>query len=115
MSSYVAGVQDDIRTFGHNKKVNGHSLWAMCLAVMCSIKKALSIVPKLSPWIIMIDKNCAVIDYASGKNEHLFMQLVDKGMFAITKIDGDEALIVDGNEEWTTTTRLSELCQRHRS
>ena len=65
---------------------------------MCSIKKDLSIVPKLSPRIIMIDKNCAVIGYASGKNEHLFMQLVDNGMFVITKIDGDEALIVDGNE-----------------
>ena len=54
-------------------------------------------IPKLLPRIIMIDKNCAVIGYASGKNKHSFMQLVDNGMFAMTKIDGDDALIVDGN------------------
>jgi len=101
LSSFVAGVhftEDDIRTFGHNKKVNGHALWAMGLAVLRSTKKALSIIPKLLPRIIMIDKNCAVIGYASGKNKHSFMQLVDNGMFvfAMTEIDGDDALIVDG-------------------
>ena len=57
------------------------------------IKKALSIVPKLSPRIVMIDKNCAVIGYASGQNEHSFMQLVDNGMFTM-----DAALIDDGND-----------------
>ena len=95
-SSYVAGVhftEDDIRTFGHNKKVNGRALWAMGLTVLRSIKKALSIVPKLSPQIVMIDKNCAVIGYASGKNEQSFMQLVDNGMYAMTI--GDDGKIVD--------------------
>ena len=95
-SSYVAGVhftEDDIRTFGHNKKVNGRALWAMGLTVLRSIKKALSIVPKLSPRIVMIDKNCAVIGYASGKNEQSFMQLVDNGMYAMTI--GDDEQIVD--------------------
>ena len=43
----------------------------------------------------MIDKNCAVIGYASGKNEHSFMQLVDNGMYAMTSIIGDNDLIVD--------------------
>ena len=95
-SSYVAGVhftEDDIRKFGHNKKVNGRALWAMGLTVLRSIKKALSIVPKLSPRIVMIDKNCAVIGYASGKNEQSFMQLVDNGMYAMTI--GDDEQIVD--------------------
>ena len=96
-SSYVAGVhftKDDIRTFGHNKKVNGRALWAMGLTVLRSIKKTLSIVPKLSPRIVMIDKNCAVIGYASGKNEQSFMQLVDNGMYAMT-IGDNEPQIVD--------------------
>jgi hypothetical protein len=100
-SSYVAGVhftKDDIRTFGHNKKVNGRALWAMGLTVLRSIKKALSIVPKLSPRIVMIDKNCNVIGYASGMNEQSFMQLVDNGMYAMTSIIGDDELIVDGND-----------------
>ena len=95
-SRYVAGVhfiEYDIHSFGLNKKVNGRALWAMGLSVLRSIKKALSIVPKLSPRIVMIDKNCAVIGYASGQNEHSFMQLVDNGMFTM-----DEALIDDGND-----------------
>ena len=99
-SSFVAGVhftEDDLHSFGHSKKVNGCALWAMGLAVLRSTKKTLSIIPKLLPRIIMIDKNCAVIGYASGKNKHSFMQLVDNGMFAMTKIDGDDALIVDGD------------------
>ena len=62
-----------------------------------SFKKALSIVAKLSPWIVMIDKNCAVIGYALGKNEHSSMQLVDNGMYAMTSNNGDDAIIVDGN------------------
>ena len=77
-SSYVAGVhftEDDIRFFGLNKKVNGRALWAMGLSVLRSIKKALAIVPKLSPRIVMIDKRCAVIGYVSGQNEQSFMQL----------------------------------------
>ena len=47
----------------------------------------------------MIDKNCAGIGYASGKNEHSFMQLVDNWMFAMTNIHvDDDALIVDGDD-----------------
>ncbi len=93
-SSYVAGVhftEDDIVFFGLNKKVNGRALWAMGLSVLRSIKKALAIVPKLSPRIVMIDKRCAVIGYASGQNEQSFMQLIDNGMFNM-----DETIIVDG-------------------
>ena len=73
------------------KKANGHALWAMGLTVLQSIQKALSIVPKLSPRIVMIDKSCAVIGYASGQNKQSFMQLIDNGMFNM-----DEAIIVDG-------------------
>jgi hypothetical protein len=67
----------------------------MGLTVLRSIKKAQSIVPKLSPRILRIDKNCAVIGYASGKNKHSFMQLVDNGMYAMTSIIGDDEPIVD--------------------
>ena len=95
-SSYLAGVHftaDDLRYFGINKKVNGRALWAMGLSVLRSIKKALAIVPKLSPRIVSIDKSCAVIGYASGHNEQSFMQLIDNGMFNM-----DEAIVVDGCE-----------------
>ncbi len=62
-SSYVAGVhftEEDISTFGLNKKVKGHALWAMGLTVLQSIKKALSIIPKLLPRIVLINKNCTL-------------------------------------------------------
>ena len=94
--SYVAGVhftEDDIHSFGLHKKINERALWAMGLTVLQSIKKALSIVPKFSSRIVMIDKSCAVIGYASGQNEQSFMQLIDNGMFNM-----DEAIIVDGND-----------------
>ena len=53
-SLYVAGVHftvEDLHTFGVNKKVKGRQLWLMGLTVMPSIKKAISIVPKLVPSI----------------------------------------------------------------
>jgi hypothetical protein len=65
----------------------------MGLSVLRSIKKALAIVPKLSPRIVLIDKSCSVIGYASGQNEQSFMQLIDNGMFNM-----DETIIVDGLE-----------------
>ena len=51
---------------------------------MRSVKKAISIVPKLVPSICSIDKNLAVIMYASGKNESSLMQFVDNGMFSLS-------------------------------
>ncbi len=40
--------------------------------------------PKLVPSICSIDKNMAVISYASGKRESSLMQFVDNGMFALS-------------------------------
>ncbi len=110
-SSYVAGVHftiKDIITFGVGKKVKGRQLWTMGLNVMRSIKKALAVVPKLLPSIVIIDKNCAVIGYASEKNESSFLQHVDNGIFALSldergvdtvKIDEDMEMIVDKDKD----------------
>jgi hypothetical protein len=89
-SSYVAGVHfsvDDLYTFGVDKKVKGRQLWLMGTNVMRSVKKAISIVPKLVPSICSINKNLAVIAYASGKTESSLMQFVDNGMFALSMND----------------------------
>ncbi len=97
VSSYVAGVHfsvEDLHTFGVNKKVKGRQLWLMGLTVLRSIKKAISIVPKLVPSICSIDKNCAVIAHASGKNESSLMQFVNNGMFALSMNEcGDTTMI----------------------
>ncbi len=65
----------------------------MGLRVMCSIKKALSMVPELSPSIAIIDKNCAVLSYASGKNKSSFMKLINNGMYALTLREGKDAVV----------------------
>ena len=89
-SSYVAGVHfsvDDLHSFGVNKKMKGRQLWLMGISVLRSVKKVISIVPKLVPSICSIDKNLAVIMYASGKTESSLMQFVDNGMFALSMND----------------------------
>ncbi len=50
--------------------------------------------PKLSPMIVIIDKNCAVLLYASGKNKSSFMKLMDNGMYALTLSKGKDDVVV---------------------
>ena len=59
------------------------------LMVMRSIRNALSVVTKLSPFICIIHKNCAVISYASGKNKSTLMQYVNNGMYTLALSEGD--------------------------
>ncbi len=72
----------------------------MGLNVLWSIEKALSLVPKLSPRIVIIDKNCAVVGYASGKNEGSFLQYIDKGMYSRSKTDAGDILDLDGLDDY---------------
>ena len=92
VSSYLAGVHltvQDLITYGVNKKLKGHQLWAMGLIFMHSIKKALSVVTNFAPLICIINKNCAVISYASGKNKSTLMQYVNNGMYTLALSEGD--------------------------
>jgi hypothetical protein len=59
----------------------------MADTVLASLKKALSLVPQLSPKIVNIDSTCRVVGYASGKNEQPFLQAIDKGMHEMDKSD----------------------------
>jgi hypothetical protein len=59
----------------------------MADTVLASLKKALSLVPQLSPKIVNIDSTCRVVGYASGKNEQSFLQAIDKGMYEMDKSD----------------------------
>jgi hypothetical protein len=56
-------------------------------SVLATLKKALSLVPQLSPKLDMIDTTCRVVGYASRKNEQLFLQAIDKGMYEMDKSD----------------------------
>ncbi len=115
-SLYVAGVQfsvEDLHTFGVNKKVKSHQLWLMGLTVLWLIKNAISIVPKLVLSICSINKNCAVIAYAPGKNESSLMQFVNNGMFALSMNKCGDTTMINAELVWTkTTTRSSGPPQR---
>jgi tape measure domain-containing protein len=63
------------------------------------MKKVLSLVPKLSLRIVSIDKNCAVVGYASGKNEGSFLQYIDNSMYSMSKIDASNILDLDGSDD----------------
>jgi hypothetical protein len=56
---------------------------------------ALSVVTKLSPSICIINKNCVVITYASGKNECTLMLYVNNGMNALALSEGADSIPVD--------------------
>jgi hypothetical protein len=89
-SNYVAGrdiTTAMLLTFVNGKPFQGRTIWNMTDDVMMSLKKALSLVPQLSPKIVMIDTTCRVVGYASGKNKQLFLQAIDKGMYDMDKSD----------------------------
>jgi hypothetical protein len=72
-SIYVAGrdfTAESLLSFGNGKNFQGCAIWKMADSVMTSLKKALSLVPQLSPKLVMIDTMCRVVGYASGKTKH---------------------------------------------
>jgi hypothetical protein len=53
-----------------------------------------------SPLIVLLDKNCAVHLYASGKNTSSFMKLINNRMYALTLRKGKDAIVDgDGSED----------------
>ena len=76
-----------LETFSNGKPFQGRAIWKMAVTVLASLKKALSLVPQLSPKIVNIDSTCRVVGYASGKNEQSFLQAIDKGMHEMDKRD----------------------------
>ncbi len=90
MSNYVAGrdfTAAMLQTFSNGKLFQGRTIWKMADLVLASLKKALSLVPQLSPKFVMINTTCRVVGYASRENEQLFLQVIDKGMHKMDKSD----------------------------
>jgi hypothetical protein len=89
-SNYVAGrdfTAKMLESMGSGKAFQGRAIWSMADTVLASLKKALSIVPQLSPKIVNIDSTCRIVGYASGKNFVSFLQAIDKGMYEMDKSD----------------------------
>ena len=104
-SSYVAGrdfTATMLQYFSNGKPFQGRAIWKMADFMLVSLKKALLLVPQLSPKLVMIGTTCRVVGYASGKNEQLFLQAIDKGMYKMEKMglsqDDDDKLGFSGDE-----------------
>jgi hypothetical protein len=108
-SIYVAGrdfMAESLLSFGNGKNFQGRAIWKMADSVMTSLKKALSLVPQLSPKLVMINTTCRVVGYASRKNEALFMKTIDHGMYVLDKKDKKGFLSADDDEQLGLTKRI---------
>ncbi len=109
---FVAGrdfTAESLLSFGNGKNFQGHPIWKMANSMTTSLKKALSLAPQLSPKLVMIDTTCRVAGYASRKNEALFMQAIDHGMYVLDKKDKKGFLSVDDDEQLGAMKRISNV------
>ena len=60
---------------------------------MNSVKKAISLMPKLAPQICSINKNFAVIKFSSGKMEDNLFSMIDNGMYDMEAKEGEAAVV----------------------
>ena len=67
---------------------------------MNSVKKAISLMPKLAPQICSINKNFAVIKFASGQTEDNLFPMIDNGMYDMELKEGGAA-VVDADDNAT--------------
>ena len=99
---YVAGTHFTatmLSTFSDGKFFIGRSLWGFGEEVMLSVKKAISLMPKLAPQICSINKNFSVISFASGKTEENLFPMIDNGMYDMeVKEGGCTVMVLDTNK-----------------
>ena len=95
---YVAGTHftaEMLFTFTDGKVFIGRLLWGFGEEVMTSVKKAISLMPKLAPQICSINKNFAVIKFPSWKTEDNLFPMIDNGMYNMVVKDGGPAVVKD--------------------
>jgi hypothetical protein len=115
---YVAGTHFTatmLSTFADGKFFIGRLLWGFGEEVMLSVKKAISLMPKLAPQICSINKNVAVISFASGKTEDNLFPMIDNGMYDMEVTDGGSVVVVDAYEnanEGGDNLQEDERCRR---
>ena len=89
-TNYVTGVHFTVEMIATkcNKQLTGCMLWRAGEFVLCLIKKAMAIVPKLDGKVIHLGKNHQVLGYASRKNHASFIQFIDNGMYVLSLKEG---------------------------
>ena len=116
LGGYVAGIDftaETLTRYSNGKTYAGKSIWDMGLEVHKSLKKALSLLPRLSD-IVTLDRTGMVQSFASGKNEkNLYDALLD-GMYAMEvrekkkSSDGiNNGTLLDSDVEVDTTSTIA--------
>ena len=88
---YIAGVDFTVETFSkysNGKAYAGKTIWDMGLEVHKSLKKAQSLVSRLSN-IVTVDRTGLITSIASGKTEKNFYDAITNGMYAMEISDKD--------------------------
>ena len=98
---YIAGVDFTVETiskYSNGKEYAGKTIWDMGLEVHKSLKKAQSLVTRLSS-IVTVDRTGLVTSIASGKTEKNFYDAITNGMYAMEMTpDRDATKVVDIDE-----------------
>ena len=100
-TNYIAGIHFTAKMIGTkpHKKLSGGSLWRAGLDVSHSIKKAMTIVPKLDVKVVNMGKNLQVLGYASGKTIANLIQIINNGMYALSSKVGKGAANLDSDDD----------------
>jgi hypothetical protein len=103
-------------------RVTGRTLYDNASdVILCNCKKAMSLVSKLVPKIIMLGDDGSIVGYASGEGEDDFLRHINDGMYMMLKkaspdkdntpgvvnLDGDDISV--NQPENLTTTEIGEL------
>lgn len=59
------------------------TLWTCGMNILKSVKKAMSLVPRLSPKMIQVDGTKYIVGYSSGNNFKSFLEAINTGMYVL--------------------------------
>jgi hypothetical protein len=87
----------DITTISKGaKQLANTTLWSHATNTLKSCKKAMTLVPRLAPKMIQIDRSKYIVGYSSGINYSSFLQSINNGMYIMEK---DAGFIRSGNKQ----------------
>jgi hypothetical protein len=59
------------------------TLWTWGMKILKSVKKAMPLVPQLSPKMIQVDRTKYIVGYLSGNNFKSFLEAINMGMYVL--------------------------------
>jgi hypothetical protein len=81
------------------------TLWTCGMNILKSVKKAMSLVPRLSPKMIQVDGTKYIVGYSSGNNFKSFLEAINTGMYVLK--DDEEFVRASNKKTALTMTRTA--------